>query len=71
MDDPDMVLGIDRDARDLTQDPIVRQRPGPEWIDLEAWRLGSRRSCRDQRGCDQAQPDAHASHDGHHRFAGL
>jgi hypothetical protein len=32
---PDAVMAVDRDAGDLAQDPVVRQRLRPERIDLE------------------------------------
>ena len=37
---PDMVVGIDGDARHLAQQPVVGQRLGPERIDLELRRVG-------------------------------
>jgi hypothetical protein len=39
MDDPDVVAGIDVDANSRAEHPMIRQRLGPQWIDLEAWRL--------------------------------
>jgi hypothetical protein len=35
-----VILGVDRHARGLAHDPVVRQRLGPERIDLEPGRLG-------------------------------
>ena len=37
---PDVVVGTDRDARHLAQQPVVGQRLGPERIDLELRRIG-------------------------------
>ncbi len=36
MDDPDMIVLVDRDAGDLAENPIVGQRFWPERLDLEA-----------------------------------
>src|SRR5918993_5550816 len=36
---PDMVLSIDRDARRLPHDPVIRQRLRPARVDLELRRL--------------------------------
>ena len=38
VDDPDVIAGVDRDADRRAEDPVVRQRLGPERIDLEARR---------------------------------
>jgi hypothetical protein len=35
MDDPDVVLTVDRDAGDLAEDPVVRERLRPERFGLE------------------------------------
>ena len=39
VDDPDVVLLVDPDADRQAEHPVVRQRLGPERIDLEAWCL--------------------------------
>ena len=39
MDDPDVILGVDPEADDLAEHPVVRQRLGPQRIDLEPRRL--------------------------------
>jgi hypothetical protein len=45
---PDIVLGIDRHAADLAEDPIVRQRFRPIRIDAEGGALGGcRTNCRE------------------------
>ncbi len=36
VDDPDVVLRVDRDAGDRAEEPVIRQRLGPERVDLEA-----------------------------------
>ena len=35
MDDPDAIEAVGPDAGDLAEEPVVRQRLRPEWIDLE------------------------------------
>ena len=63
MNDPDMVLRIDRDAADLAHDPVVGQRLGPERIDLEFRDIAGLRRCErsDQRGGDAQCGDGTAS----------
>jgi hypothetical protein len=39
LDDPDVIVAIDRDAGGLTDEPVVRQGLGPPRIDLELGRL--------------------------------
>ena len=39
MHDPDVILGVDAEADHLAEDPVVRQRLGPERIDFEPRRL--------------------------------
>jgi hypothetical protein len=39
MHDPDVIATIDGHACDRTQNPVIRQRPGPKRIDLEPRRL--------------------------------
>src|SRR2546427_7356600 len=39
MDDPDMILSIDRYADRLTEKPIVRQRFGPQRVHFKHWHL--------------------------------
>jgi len=42
LDDPDPIKSIDRDASDLTKNPIIRQRLRPQSIDLELGKRGLR-----------------------------
>ena len=42
MNDPDVILRVDRDADRLAEDPVVRQRLGPQRIDFEPRRLHRR-----------------------------
>jgi hypothetical protein len=59
LNDPDAIEPIDGDAADLTEDPIIWQRLGPEGINLELRKGGlcilckgggrSRESCRDNK----------------------
>jgi hypothetical protein len=42
VDDPHVVLRVHRDADRLAENPLVRQRPGPERIDFETRRLRAR-----------------------------
>ena len=39
MDDPDVVLVVDPDADRHAEQPVIRQRLGPQRIDFEARRL--------------------------------
>jgi hypothetical protein len=43
LNDPDMILRVDRDAGGLAHDPVVRQRLRPKRIDLEMRYLGGLR----------------------------
>jgi len=38
MNDPDVILRVDRDANGLAHDPVIGQRLGPQGIDLKARR---------------------------------
>jgi hypothetical protein len=37
MKNPEIIVGIDRDAANLTGDPFVRQSLRPHWIGFEHW----------------------------------
>ena len=39
MNDPDVVLTIDRNANGLAEDPMIGERLGPHGIDFKSWRL--------------------------------
>jgi hypothetical protein len=39
MRDPDMIVRVDGDAGDGAEQPVIRQRLGPERIDLEGGNL--------------------------------
>ena len=74
MDDPDVILGVDRNAGDRSEHPVVRQRLRPERIDLEArrgaWPSRGRRPRARRRGHAGDRPgamsiaSAHAPRDG-------
>ena len=36
MDDPDVIVGIDRNADHVTQNPVIWKRLGPQRIDLKS-----------------------------------
>ena len=58
LDDPDVVALVDRDAGDLAERPVVRQRLRPERIDLEFRHVGGhgdRRPGDQQRGGAESQ----------------
>src|ERR1700730_3502534 len=63
--DPDMVLRVDEDAADGTDDPVARQRLRPGWVDLEFWRL--RQGRLQQHGCHEANQSDPAS-DARHQY---
>ena len=58
MDDPDVIAFVHPDADRVTQQPVIRQRFGPERIDLEARRLDARLRLRRQRSLEQSLADA-------------
>ena len=41
VDNPDVILGVDGDADDVADDPMVGKRLGPEWLYFEARGLHS------------------------------
>ena len=58
LDDPDIVRGVDRNAGDLAENPVVRQRFRPERVHLHARRLGRRRRGCEQAGCENCEQTA-------------
>ena len=61
LDHPDIVLRVDRDARGLTHDPVVRQALRPGRVDLEAERLLCGRADGEPEQGSDDQPAQHAS----------
>ena len=57
MDDPDIVLGVDRDADGHAEQPLVGQRLRPQRIDLEDRRF-HHRALRDRRVLQHRHADA-------------
>src|SRR6195256_5958747 len=55
-----MIVGIDGEAADLAEQPVVGQRLGPEGIDLELRRIGrdggGRKRDNAQQGCKSSPP---------------
>src|SRR4030095_6486193 len=39
MSNPDVVLAVAGNTGTRTEDPMVWQRPGPQWVDIESGRL--------------------------------
>ena len=56
MNDPDVILSVNGNARDRSQDPMVRHRLGPQRLDLEARRLNGIPSLSRHVGWSQTQP---------------
>src|SRR5215469_8620613 len=60
MHHPNAIISVGCDPRDLSKDPVVRQRLGPEWVDLELRHgahilgrgLGAAHRERDDKRCD-------------------
>ena len=50
-----MILGVDANANDIAQNPVIRQRLRPERIDLESRRLNRVHA---RRGFDRSLPYA-------------
>jgi hypothetical protein len=58
MDNPDVVVRIDRDADGLAKQPVVRQRLGPHRVDFEPRRLGSTGGMYDGALLEQGRSDS-------------
>ena len=54
MDDPHVILGIDRHADHRADHPMIRQRLGPERVDLESRRLSRVLPLRSRRSSERA-----------------
>jgi hypothetical protein len=62
MDDPDVVVRVDRNSRDLTEHPVIRKRLRPIRIRLVVWNAirGARGSnCRPKEHWNEEQWDSH------------
>src|SRR5258706_9512780 len=63
--DPDIVVLVDENAADLSEDPILRQWLGPRRVDLEFGRTLRRESRSGHRKSDNSGKRHHATHSCH------
>ena len=62
VDDPDVIVGVHTDANRGSEDPMIRERLGPERVDFESRRLHGAFRLRGGGALEERLPDAERSH---------